>query len=461
MKSSFLLLLAASSLAFSAEPALTIYNGGYAVVRETLTLDLKAGINQVAFNGATAQLEPDSVILRDTAGKVDFRILEQSYRNDPVTQAMLLSLYEGKELFFVTREPQKPDRTVLGKVVRSGFIPGGEAVDPIVEVDGKLQFSLPGEPRFPSLADAGVLKPTLNWKLAAPAEARVAAEVAYISQGFAWQASYNIVSAEKGDLLDLVGWITMENHSGMGFAEAKIKLMAGEVQRTSVMPKAAAARGGAMLGDTAFAMTGAPVSEKSFDEFHLYTLANPTTLRDKETKQVEFVRATGVKSERRYVLESYGETGQPEKIQVWRQFRNSEANRLGIALPKGNLRFYSQDGDRQLEFTGENSIGHTPKDELVRIRTGNSFDLVGERRHVESTRDEANHRERHVFEVKLRNRKAEPVEIVVREKLTRQNWRIEGETLPYEKKNARQIEFKVPVAPGEEKVIRYTVHYTW
>ena len=462
MKTPLLLLLASASLAFSADPALTIYNGGYAVVRETLPLDLKSGVNQVAFAGATAQVEADSVILRDTAGKADFRILEQSYRNDPVSEAMLLSMFEGKQLEFVVREVQKPDRVVLGKIIRSGFVPGGEAMSPIVEVDGKLQFTLPGEPRFPSLGDGNVLKPTLNWKLASAADAKFSAEVAYLSHGFTWQASYNIVSPEKSDTLDIVGWVTMENRSGMGFTEAKIKLMAGDVQRAPAPERLGVSRAvGRMAAMDAVSFGGAPVSEKTFDEFHLYTLANPTTLRDKETKQVEFVRAVGVKSERVYILEAHGTSGQSEKVQVWREFRNSEANRLGIALPKGNVRFYSQDGDRQLEFTGENAIDHTPKDELVRLRTGNSFDLVGTRRQVSSTSDQANHREQRTLEIKLRNRKSEPVTILVRESFDGRNWKVEEETQPYQKRNSRQIEFKVPVQPGEEKVIRYTVTYTW
>ena len=162
MKIPTLLLLAAAAVSFAADPALTIYNGGYAVVRETLPIDLKAGVNQASFAGATAQVEADSVILRDLAGKVDFRILEQSYRNDPVSQAMLLSLFEGKTLEFIRHEANKPDRTVTGKVVRSGFVPGGQFVEPIIEVDGKLQFSLPGEPIFPSLGSDNILKPTLN-----------------------------------------------------------------------------------------------------------------------------------------------------------------------------------------------------------------------------------------------------------------------------------------------------------
>jgi len=463
MKLPALLLLAAASVSFAADPALTIYNGGYAVVRETLPIDLKSGVNQVSFAGATAQVESDSVILRDIAGKAEFQILEQSYRNDPVSQSMLMSLFEGKTLEFNRRETNKPDRVVVGKVVRSGFVPGGNFVEPIIEVDGKLQFSLPGEPIFPSLGNDNVLKPTLNWKLNSASSGKIDAEVAYLSRGFTWEASYNLVATEKSDILDVVGWVTMNNQSGMTFNEAKIKLMAGDVNR--VQPEyPMAAR--AMVSDSLAMGAAKVVTEKSFDEFHLYTLGNPATLRDKETKQVEFVRATGVKAERIYVFEGAGHyrrgISSAGKVQVYREFKNSEANKLGIALPKGKLRFYSQDGDRQLEFVGENQIDHTPKDETIRVLTGNSFDLTGEHRMTNNTEDGSNRVATQTFEVKVRNHKKEPAEIRVVEHATHGgNWTLTAQSQPHEKKDATSFEFRVPLKPDEEKTVTYTIRYTW
>jgi len=464
MKLPALLLLAAASATFAADPALTIYNGGYAVVRETLPIDLKSGLNQVSFAGATAQVEADSVILRDIAGKSEFQILEQSYRNDPVSQSMLLSLFEGKTLEFNRRETNKPDRIVTGKVVRSGFVPGGSFVEPIIEVDGKLQFSLPGEPIFPSLGTDNVLKPTLNWKLNSASSGKIDAEVAYLSRGFSWEASYNLVAPEKGDTVDIVGWVTMNNQSGMTFADAKLKLMAGDVHRVEenvAMPFATTAKGRGMM-----AMADAVVTEKSFDEFHLYTLGNPVTLRDKETKQVEFVRATGVKAERIYVYEGggYSRRGSSAagKVQVFREFKNAEANKLGLALPKGKLRFYSQDDDRQLEFVGENQIDHTPKNEVIRVFTGNSFDLVGQRRLVSQTENNSEHVATQTIEVKVRNRKKEPAEIRVVEHANRGgNWTLTAQSQPHEKKDATTFEFRVPLQPDEEKTVTYTIRYTW
>ena len=476
MKKLCLLFLFGAS-AFAADPAITIYNQGFAVVRDSLPIELKAGLNPITFTGATAKLEPDSVILRDVAGKVQLQILEQSYRNDPVSEPMLLSFFEGQTLDFIRREVNKPDQTISAKIIRSGYVPGGAPVEPIVEIDGKLQFSLPGQPIFPSLGEENILKPALTWQINAPAAAKINAEVAYVTQGFSWQASYNLVAPEKGDLVDIVGWITMQNDSGSGFQNAKIKLMAGDVNKVQSPYSSMAKRGFPMIAE--MAMDAAPVvSEKAFDEFHLYTLANQVTLRDKETKQVEFIRATGVKADRLYIYDGavlsgwrvgmsvgadagYGTTSN-KKVNVYREFKNSEANQLGIPLPKGRIRFYSQDNDRQLEFVGENNIEHTPKDELVRVFIGDSFDLVGERKQTDFKLDEVNHVVEETFDVTLRNRKKEAVEIRVVEHLFRwANWSIVEKSQEFQKTDAQSIEFRVPLKPDEEKVVTYKVRYTW
>ena len=237
MKKSISLLpiaIALSCAAATAQPALTIYNQNFAVVRDTVPLDLQSGVNDVRYADATAQVEPDSVILRDPTGRHSLQILEQNYRNDPVTQELLLSLFEGKTIDFETLrlKDNTQDREIIpGKIIRSGYVPGGEPVQPIIEVNGKLQFSLPGQPLFPDLGDDTVLKPTLNWLLQSDKPGKFDAEVGYVTGGFTWSASYNLVSPEKGDNVDLVGWITMNNQSGKTFRDAKIKLMAGDVNQ--------------------------------------------------------------------------------------------------------------------------------------------------------------------------------------------------------------------------------------
>ncbi|MDD5138931.1 MAG: hypothetical protein PHY43_01570 [Verrucomicrobiales bacterium] len=475
---SVLFLGAAATLAASAQPALTIYNQNFAVVRDTVPLDLKGGANAVRYADATAQVEPDSVILRDPAGRHSLQILEQNYRNDPVSQELLLSLFEGKTIDFQNfriKDNTQIRELIPGKIVRSGYVPGGAAQQPIIEVSGKMQFTLPGQPLFPNLGDDTILKPAFNWLLQSDKPGRFDAEVGYVTGGFDWSASYNLVSPEKGDQCDLVGWITMNNQSGKTFESAKIKLMAGDVNK--IQPRRVTPMGGRMLMKAAMAYEDAApaVTEKAFDEFHLYSIARPTTLHDNETKQVEFVHAEKMYAPTIYVYDgaagyqfyglnsdqNYG-TSDNKKVIVQREFKNAETNQLGIALPAGKLRFYRRDTDGQLQFVGENQIDHTPRNETVRVTTGNAFDLVGERKqtnfkaNIFNTIDET-------FEIKLRNRKKDgPVEIRVVEHLYRwSNWKITAKSDDFVKKDAQTIEFRVPVNPDEERTVTYTVHYSW
>jgi hypothetical protein len=475
---SILCLGAATTLAAFGQPALTIYNQDFAVVRDTVPLDLKSGVNNVRYADATARVEPDSVILRDPAGKHALQIWEQNYRNDPVSQELLLSMFEGKTINFDVvrlKDNTQVHELVPGKVVRSGYIPGGNREQPIIEVGGKLQFSLPGLPLFPDLGDDTVLKPTLNWLLQSDKPGKFDAEVGYITGGFTWEADYNLVSPEKGDTVDLIGWVTMNNQSGKTFRDAKIKLMAGDVNK--IQSRGVPTLGGRVMR-MAMADEAAPaVTEKAFDEFHLYSLARSTTLRDRETKQVEFVRATDVKAPVIYIYDGaesgyrfygglnndrgYG-TQCNKKVRVMREFVNAESNHLGIALPKGKLRFYRRDADGQMEFVGEDMIDHTPRNETVRVTTGNSFDLVGERKQTNFRVDTGDKWLDESFEIKLRNRKKEAVEFRVAEHLYRwNNWEITAKSDDFKKTDAQTMEFRVPVKPDEERTITYTVHYSW
>ncbi|MDO8540518.1 MAG: hypothetical protein Q7S40_08805 [Opitutaceae bacterium] len=460
----------------SAQPALTIYNQNFAVVRERVPLELKAGENAITFAGATAQVEPDSVVLRDPAGRVQLRILEQSYRADVMSQGLLLSLNEGRELDFIVRDQNNKEYPIRGKVIRSGYNPGGQSTTPIIEVDGKLRFSLPGEPLFPALAGDGILKPTLTWQLGAPQPAKFVAELGYITGGMSWQAAYNLVAPEKGDMLDIVGWVTVNNQSGKMFEQASVKLMAGNVNKMQPME----ARSGAMRREMAvMAMAdSAAVTEKAFDEFHLYSLGRAVTLRDRETKQVEFMRATGVTAPVVYVYDGgamfgvfhggmirdpgYGTQGN-KKVWVMREFKNSEANKLGLPLPKGRMRFYRRDDvDGRIEFTGENELDHTAKNELIRVKTGDAFDVVGERIRTDFQGQNRQDYAEEGFEIRIRNRKAEPVQVRVVEHLYRwTNWTILQKSADFTKKDAQTIEFEIPVKPDEERIVTYRVRYDW
>jgi hypothetical protein len=483
----FLLVCASVSAQQASQPSLTIYNQDFAVVRQELPLDLKSGVNQINVNDITMHMEPDSVILRDPAGKHSVSVLEQNYRADPVSQFSLLSLYEGRAIDF-----ELPDHTTIkGRVVRSGYVRPdyfnvnaynqypAQQEDPIIEVGGQLRFGLPGTPIFPDLTVETILKPRLEWLVATDKPGKFPAEFSYVTGGMKWQADYNIVAPEKGDLVDIVGWITMDNRTGKTFENARIKLMAGDVNKIQ-LGMAGRQMSEMVAVGAAAPMPGPQVTEKAFDEYHLYTLERATTLRDHETKQVEFIHAAGVTTKQLFIYDgakidpnryngwnwenirndhSYGTESNP-KIWVMREFVNSDANHLGIPLPKGRVRFYRRNDDGQVEFTGENTIDHTPRDETIRIYTGNAFDIAGERKRTNYSVERNAATE--TFEIRVRNHKKEPVEVRVVEHLYRgKNWEVVSKSDDFQKKDSQTIEFPVSIGPDGEKVITYTAHYTW
>jgi hypothetical protein len=499
MRSLLITLLLAASPA-SAQTQLTIYNQNFATVKEKRTLELAKGENEVRMIDITAHLEPDSVVLRHLRQPGSIQILEQNYESDPLSEGLLLRKSEGRLLDFEINLPTSGEKKIVkGKILRSGYIPHTSAfrrygqqyqlnqmvyssVDgggqPIVEVDGKIQFGLPGKPMFEALDPKTFLKPTLLWRLLCESPGKNDVEFSYLTGGMRWEANYNAVAAEKGNTFDIVGWVTLENMSGKDFENANVKLMAGDVARA--VPDAENLRAYEVAARDE--VSGRPaVTERPFEEYHLYTLERPTSLIDREIKQVEFVRAANVPAGRIYVYDGfkidpryrgwdyssirtqpeYGTVSNP-KVWVMLEFQNSEKSRLGMPLPKGKVKVYRRDVDGRNEFIGEDHVDHTPKDETVRLYTGNAFDVVGERRQTNFRVDSNNHWVDESFEIKVRNHKNERVEVRVVEHLYRWlQWEITTSSLEHKKTDARTIEFRPTIAPGGEAVIRYTVHYTW
>ena len=407
----------------------------------------------------------------------------------------MLDAYEGKTIDFEINGVLKP-----GKIIRSGYVPHYQAYnsydqqyyqqqqayanygagEAIIEMDGKLHFGLPGQPVFPALTNETILKPTLSWLLQGDHPGTTNAEFSYVTGGMSWHADYNVVAPENGNMLDMVGWVTLDNQTGKTFPNARIKLMAGDVNK--LQPQGGFSMNGnfAMRVEAAAAPVPA-VTERTFDEYHLYTLERPTTLYDRETKQVEFVRASAIPSQRIYVydgvkidqnyrnyamenireMENFGLQSNP-KIWAMVEFKNSKENHLGMPLPKGRVRFYRRDTDGQLEFIGENMIDHTPSDETIRLYTGNVFDAVGERKRTNYRIERGQHWLDETFEITLRNHKKEPIEVRVVEHLYRwTNWEITQSSDQFKKLDSQTVEFRVPVQPNKEEVVTYTAHYTW
>ncbi|HEY4382513.1 MAG TPA: DUF4139 domain-containing protein [Acidobacteriaceae bacterium] len=466
--------------------ALTIYNQDFAVARTTVDLDLATGPNQVTTTNVTSQLEPDSVVLRDPTGKTPFKVTEQNYDGGVIDQMSLLQKFEGKTIQFYNggRDGSgKPVGTFDGRIIRAGN-------QPIVEAEGLIQFQLPGIPLFPAATDGLLLKPTLRWQIDAPRPAHLTAELAYITHGMSWQATYNIVAPESTNVaesepVDLHGWVTVQNNSGTDFSAARIKLMAGDVAKLKDFRDRSYATNGVVDTMSENVSDGNAVTQQAFDDFHLYDLNRTVSLTSGETKQVEFIDAANVSMNR--VYEYDGATRQPgynlcfgchneqqsfgtssnTKINIRAEIKNSTANHLGMPLPAGRIRLYRRDTGGQMEFIGEGTVNHTPAEETVKVPVGSAFDVTGERKQTYFHVDQRANTIDETFEITVKNQKSAPVNVAIVEHMNRgQNWQITEQlanAMPtrYTRRDSATIEFPIAVpATGETKVI-YSVHYTW
>jgi hypothetical protein len=471
-----------SAAAQQTPTALTIYNQDFAVARTTVELDLKAGVNEITTTQVTSMLEPDSVVLRDpgNAARPVFRILEQNYDAGVVNLDWMLQHYEGKTIDFQSPPDQNGHmQTFKGRIVRAPVENG----QPLIEVDNQLQFQLPGTPLFPAGTDGLLLKPTLRWQINADKAQRLSAELAYITGGFSWEATYNVVAPESAngtaeEKADVLGWITIHNESGTEFPQTRIKLMAGDVAKIVPTMQVGKMRAMAMMSAGAAAPEPA-VTQKAFDDFHLYDLNRVVALRNGEIKQVQFIEAAGVTLKRSYIYngaegfqqfyggqvnqqQEFGANLGASKIHIVEEFKNSEANHLGIPLPAGRVRLYRRDADGQMEFVGESAINHTPTEDTVKLTTGNAFDIKGTRRQTDFHVDVRGHVVDESFEIKLTNQKTQAVTVNVQEHLYRgSNWGITQKSAEYTKLDSQTVQFAVPVPAKGEAAVTYTVHYTW
>jgi hypothetical protein len=458
-------------------PQITIYNQDFALVREVRTLRLKEGENQARLGGVAGLLEPESVVLRDRQDPKGLRVLAQRHDGDPLSRESLLRRSEGKVVAFLTLNPVTGKREIVsGRVLRSGTTPGPQGtLAPIVEVDGKIQFSLPGEPLFDAPGADALLGPALEWELWAARAGERALELSYLTTGVGWRATYNAVTSEKGDRFDLAAWVTLTNSSGASWDNARVRLMAGDVARAQ-SPRA---KGMVLSMESAQAAPG-EASERSFDDYHLYTLPRPISLRDGEPVQFELFRGADVPASRLYIYDGammaqymgwdpemartrpdYGTEG-GTRVATMLEFTNSRTAGLGMPMPRGTIKVYRADADGSRQFIGESPLGHTAENEKVRLLLGNAFDLAGERRQTGYRVDAGKQSSEESFELKLRNHKKEPVEVRVVEHLYRwSTWKVLVSSDPFEKLDARTIEFRVKIPPDGEKTVTYQVRYTW
>src|SRR5436853_1353005 len=365
---------------------ITVYNSNLGLVRETRRLNLPAGRIALRFADVTAQIRPETVHLASPLSPTALRILEQNYQYDLLNPSKLLDKFVGKEITLVLRRFQNNSETF--EPVKATLLSNNAGQ--VWRINGQIVINPANisEMRFPDVPKNLVATPTLVWDLENAAGGSQNIEASYLTNGMNWRADYVLVVNADDTKGDLQGWVTLMNSSGATFEDARLQLVAGDVNRVSEDRNYALA--GAMARKEA--ASESEFREQGFFEYHLYTLQRPATIRDNETKQVSLLEAAGfdVKKEfvvngQRYYFTGYNNPGQPikEKVGVYIQFRNSQQNKLGMPLPAGTIRLYKKDDKGNQQFIGEDRIDHTPKDEDVRVKVGDAFEIVAERKQTD------------------------------------------------------------------------------
>lgn len=448
---------------------------GFALVRVDRDLELARGRSTLKFTDVAALIDPTTVQFRSLTDPAGTKVLEQNFQFDLVSTEKLLSRYVDRK---VSAESEQGDgvKLIEGTLLSAndGLVLRGD--------DGQIHALRNwSNLRFGELPGGLITRPTLEWDILAAKAGTHRARVSYQTGGITWWTDYNLIFSEGADansgFVDVGAWVSLLNQSGASYQDAKLKLIAGDVNRVQPDIGNIVVTGSrAKVYEMADAAPG--FEEKSFFEYHLYTLGRPATLPNNSTKQIElFDAATRVPAKKQLVYYGaegynfYGSLNQDRdfgptsntKVDVWLMLKNDKTSGLGMPLPAGRVRVSQQDkADGSMEFIGEDKIDHTPKDEEVRVKLGTAFDVVGERRQTDFVVNTKGRVMEEAFEIKVRNHKTQSVNVIVRENLYRwSKWQLLSQSAPSEKKDARTVEFPVSVPADGETIVTYRVRYTW
>jgi len=432
--------------------SVTVYNSNLGLVKDLRKITLPTGEGELRFMDVAAYIRPETVHVKSLSAPEKFGILEQNYEYDLINQQKLLDKYVGKKVkllnwnqFQDRREKEEVEATLVSN--NSG---------PIYQIDKEIYLGHPGYVVLPQLPENLIAQPTLTWMYKNSEEKAHQVEVSYLTGGIGWKADYVFVVNKDDTAGDLAGWVTLDNQSGATYRDAKLKLVAGEVQQVqpSVVGYARKAESMMMNEDKG------GFAEQGFFEYHLYDLQRKTTIKDKQTKQISLLEATGVKAQKEllvygvqsYYTMHYRPQNPKQPVSVYIKFKNAEDNRLGMPLPAGIMRLYKEDNSGSLQFIGEDRIEHTPKDEEVRLKVGEAFDVVAERKQTDYKLLLSDTHESE-WEITLRNHKKEDIRVGIVEPLYG-SWQVMTSTHPFTKVDAFTLRFDVDVPKdGEVKVL--------
>jgi len=427
---------------------ITVYNDGTGLVKDTRSIILPGGEVDLKFMDVASSIDPTSVRFVSNTNANSVEVLDQNYEYDLVDVNVLYQKHIDKPISVKTSDGREIEGTLLSY--------SGSLV--ILSDEGVKIVQNPVDVKFEDLPDGLLTRPTLRWTLDVKREGRNECEMSYLTSGMSWQANYVAVVNENDDVLDLSGWVTINNTSGASYNNAMLKLVAGTIHR--VPPEIRYREELRSLSYMNGGGGGGGFVEESFFEYHLYTLQRPATVLNNEQKQINLLEGEGISVQKILVFSPSGslydayDTAEA-KIQIRLKFMNEERNGLGIPLPKGILRVYKEDSSGSLQFIGEDRIDHTPKDEEIEIYLGEAFDIVGERS-VKDTREISSQVWEYDYVVTVRNHKDEAVEVLYWAGVSG-DWEVTQSSLEWAKKDASTLEFKIPVEADGETVLNYTI----
>jgi len=451
-----------TTLADQTDLNVTVYNSNIALVRDVRQLTLPSGLINLKFADIAATVNPATVHFRSLTEPDKLSVIEQNYEYDLLDPAKLLHKYVGREVTLV-RSFRENGETKHEEVKATLLADNNGPVWKIGKdiVTGGYNESY----RFPEVPPNLYERPTLLMSLENSGSRKQQIEASYLAGNLSWNADYVLTVGREDKAADLDGWITLANTSGTAFHNARLQLVAGDLNRLPVSGRVMRMEAGMAAN---MARKDAQFQQESFSEYHLYTLGRRTSVEDKETKQVSLLQGTGVPTEKIFIVNGQNyyyhaaqAPGQPHKdpVMVYYKFKNEQKAGLGMPMPAGNVRVYQKDSKGGVLFIGEDRIDHTPKDETVTIHIGNAFDIVEERKQMDYKRIDG-HTWEMEFEIKLRNHKDTPVVVEVNEPIGG-DWEMLSSTYKATKTAAFAAQFHVPVAIDGTSVLTYRVRAKW
>ena len=439
--------------------AVTIYNHNLALVKDQRKVKLSSGLNNLALRDVSAQIRPETALLRSISHKGSFDTLEQNFDFDLLTPQKLLEKYVGKAVRVITTNPA----TGVETSEQASVLSANNGV--VMKIGNRIETGMPGRIVYDNVPLNLRDRPTLITKLNNKTAGEQSVELSYLTGGLDWKADYVAELSSKEDSLDLSGWVTLTNTSGTSYQNAKLQLVAGDVnQIQDEFPRAMSMRKGVAMA----AEAAAPMAEESLLEYHLYSLDRPTTIAENQTKQVALLSAAQVPARKEFVLRgadyyynaSYGDLGQKLKVGVFVEFDNKEAAKLGIPLPKGVMRVYKKDSLGNAQFVGEDRIDHTPKNEAVRLKLGEAFDVTADKKQSDFKTmprpAKGNSMFESAYEIVIKNAKKERVSVTVQEPIPAE-WKIIKESHPSQKATSNTAVWKIDVPAEGKATLSYRV----